>query len=67
LQSHGFYVAGGQQHLKGKIFRIGHMGYCDEWDILTVLAAVEVTLSQMGQPVEPGMATKAAQEVMMNV
>ncbi|MFD1443647.1 pyridoxal-phosphate-dependent aminotransferase family protein [Thermoactinomyces vulgaris] len=67
LQSHGFYVAGGQQHLKGKIFRIGHMGYCDEWDILTVLAAVEVTLSQIGQPVEPGMATKAAQEVMMNV
>lgn len=67
MQDNGFFVAGGQQHLKGKIFRIGHMGYCDEWDILTVLAAIEVTLHQIGQPVELGAATKAAQEVMLNV
>lgn len=67
MQEKGFFVAGGQQHLKGKIFRIGHMGYCDEWDILTVLSAIEVILHQIGQPVELGAAIKAAQEVMIDV
>lgn len=67
MQANGFVVAGGQQHLKGQIFRIGHMGYCDDWDIIAVLAAAEFTLRQMGIPVEPGAATKSAQEVMLNV
>lgn len=67
MQANGFVVAGGQQHLKGQIFRIGHMGYCDDWDIIAVLAAAEFTLRQMGIPVELGAATKAAQEVMLDV
>ncbi|MBA4603834.1 pyridoxal-phosphate-dependent aminotransferase family protein [Thermoactinomyces mirandus] len=67
MQANGFIVAGGQQHLKGEIFRIGHMGYCDDWDIVAVLAAIEFTLHQMGVPVELGAATKAAQEVMLDV
>ncbi|MGA8941522.1 MAG: alanine--glyoxylate aminotransferase family protein [Thermoactinomyces sp.] len=66
MQANGFIVAGGQQHLKGRVFRIGHMGYCDDWDIVTVLSAMEFTLHQMGIPVELGAATKAAQEVMLN-
>jgi aspartate aminotransferase-like enzyme len=60
-------VAGGQQQLKGKIFRIGHMGYCDELDMLTVLAALEVALCRIGVFVELGSAVKAAQEVMLHV
>jgi aspartate aminotransferase-like enzyme len=60
-------VAGGQQHLKGKIFRIGHMGYCDPLDICTTLSAVEIALHKIGYPVELGQGVKAAQEVWLNV
>ena len=41
-------IAGGQDALKGKIFRIAHLGYYDELDIVTVLAACEVILRQEG-------------------
>ncbi|MBA4543107.1 MULTISPECIES: alanine--glyoxylate aminotransferase family protein [Thermoactinomyces] len=67
LRALGVGVAGGQQHLKGKIFRIGHMGYCDELDILTVLSALEIALIKTGVPVELGSGVKAAQEVMLHV
>lgn len=39
-------IAGGQQSLKGKILRIGHMGYVDKLDIISVLAAIEMTLDK---------------------
>lgn len=57
------YVAGGQQHLKGQIFRIGHMGYCDVLDLLTVLGALEISLNQIGVSIQLGSGVKAAQEV----
>ncbi|MEG3439430.1 alanine--glyoxylate aminotransferase family protein [Pannus brasiliensis CCIBt3594] len=41
-------VAGGQDHLKGKIFRIGHLGFASERDVLTVIAAIEATLIELG-------------------
>ena len=41
-------LAGGQDHLKGKIFRIGHLGFVSEADILKGLAALKETLSQVG-------------------
>lgn len=63
LSNMGVTVAGGQQHLKGKIFRIGHMGYCDPLDICTTLSAIEISLSKIGYPVEMGQGVKAAQEV----
>lgn len=56
-------LAGGQQHLKGKIFRIGHMGYCQPLDICTVIAALEYALTKIGVPIEPGQGIRAAQEV----
>lgn len=56
-------VAGGQQHLKGKIFRIGHMGYCHPLDICTILSALEYALVKIGVPIELGKGIKAAQEV----
>ncbi len=37
-------IAGGQAHLKGKIMRIGHMGNCQEKDIITTLACLEMAL-----------------------
>lgn len=56
-------VAGGQQHLKGQIFRIGHMGYCQPLDVCTVLSALEYGLKKIGVPFEPGQGLKAALEV----
>ncbi|MGB3308410.1 MAG: alanine--glyoxylate aminotransferase family protein [Nodosilinea sp.] len=41
-------LAGGQDHLKGKIFRIGHLGFVCDRDILTAVAALEATLTHLG-------------------
>jgi aspartate aminotransferase-like enzyme len=45
---HGFTVAGGQDHLKGKIVRIGHMGYIDEYDLMATFLALERALVANG-------------------
>ncbi|MBE9223493.1 alanine--glyoxylate aminotransferase family protein [Cyanobacterium stanieri LEGE 03274] len=41
-------LAGGQDHLKGKIFRIGHLGFMSDRDVLTAIAALEATLQELG-------------------
>ena len=41
-------LAGGQDHLKGKVFRIGHLGYVCDRDVLTAVAAIESTLQSLG-------------------
>lgn len=66
LQRLHVVVAGGQQHLKGKIFRIGHMGYCDPLDILTTLSAIEIAFLRLGVTIERGAGLIAAQEVWTN-
>jgi aspartate aminotransferase-like enzyme len=63
--SYNVIVAGGQQHLKGKIFRIGHMGYCEPLDVIQVVSAIEMSLRQIGVNVELGAGVKAAQEVLV--
>lgn len=45
---HGIVLAGGQQHLDGKIFRIGHLGLVSEDDIKEVIAALGLTLPKVG-------------------
>ena len=42
-------LAGGQDHLKGKIFRIGHLGFVNNRDIISVISALESTLDKMGK------------------
>ena len=42
-------LAGGQDHLKGKVFRIGHLGFVCDRDVLTAVAAIEATLQELGQ------------------
>ena len=49
--------------VKGKVFRIGHLGQYDRLDILRGLAAIEMTLADMGYPVQPGAAVAAAEAV----
>jgi aspartate aminotransferase-like enzyme len=61
----GVTFAGGQEALKGKIFRIASMGYLNEFDVLTAVAAVEHTLKAMGIAFEPGAAVRAAQQVLV--
>ncbi len=41
-------IAGGQDALKGKIFRVAHLGYYDDLDMVTVMGAIEVVLKQAG-------------------
>jgi serine---pyruvate transaminase len=60
---HGIILAPGQGPLKGKVFRIGHLGYYEPTDILRCLAALEMTLADMGYPVKRGSAVAAAEEV----
>jgi aspartate aminotransferase-like enzyme len=56
-------IAGGQKKLKGKIIRIGHMGYCTPYDILKVLSATEMALQQLEGRQLVGRATAKAEEV----
>merc|ERR1712097_174516 len=41
-------LAGGQDHLKGKVFRIGHLGFVCDRDVLTAVAAIEAVLHSLG-------------------
>lgn len=45
---YGISIAEGQEQLKGKIFRIAHMGYIDQFDLIVALAGIETVLKQMG-------------------
>jgi serine---pyruvate transaminase len=56
----GVQLIGGQGELKGKIFRIGHIGWFDVFDITTALAAVELVLAEAGAEIERGVAVTAA-------
>jgi serine---pyruvate transaminase len=58
----GVTLAPGQGELKGKIFRIGHIGYYDVFDITTALGAVELGLVEMGADIERGVAVTRALE-----
>jgi aspartate aminotransferase-like enzyme len=59
----GIGVAGGQASMKGKIFRVSHMGFVTPGDTLQCLAALEMILRDMGQDVTPGTAVAAAEAV----
>ncbi len=61
--SHNITIAGGQGEMKGKVFRLGHMGYVGDFDVLTALGALEQVLHELGQPVDFGAAVRAAQKV----
>jgi aspartate aminotransferase-like enzyme len=59
---YGVTLAPGQGPLKGKVFRIGHIGYYDIFDVTTALAAVELALVDAGADVERGQAVTRALE-----
>jgi aspartate aminotransferase-like enzyme len=59
----GITIANSHGDLKGKIFRIGHIGWFDIFDITTALAAVELVLADAGADIERGVAVTRALEV----
>jgi aspartate aminotransferase-like enzyme len=59
---HGVTLAPGQSQLKGKVFRIGHIGWFDVFDIASALAAVELSLTELGADIERGAAVPRAFE-----
>ena len=61
-KQYGFKLAGGQDTLKGKIVRLGHMGYIDQWDVLAALGALELVLLEMGHPIVVGAGVAAFQQ-----
>jgi aspartate aminotransferase-like enzyme len=64
-EEYGITVAGGQSQLKGKIFRISHMGYVDEHEVVMVIAALERVLIKLGYKMTLGVGVKAVQEVLL--
>lgn len=58
-------AAGGQDKAKGKIFRIAHLGYADTFDVITAIAALEMTLKFLNVPVQLGKGVAKAQELLM--
>jgi len=56
----GITIANGQGVLKGKVFRIGHIGWFNVFDITTALAAVELALADAGAEIERGVAVTRA-------
>jgi aspartate aminotransferase-like enzyme len=63
FREHGIQVAGGQGPMEGRIFRIGHCGYFDAYDIIATIAAAELALESLDYPVELGRGVGAAQRV----
>jgi aspartate aminotransferase-like enzyme len=61
---HGVVLAGGHGPIRGRVVRIGHMGFMNRFDILTALAALELALSDLGyRPPVPGAGVARATEV----
>ncbi|SFK10864.1 aspartate aminotransferase [Halobacillus dabanensis] len=58
----GLILAGGQKHMKGEIFRIGHMGYCRPANVLQYISILEIVLKRLGHEFEAGSGVAAAQE-----
>lgn len=60
----GVTIAGGQGDLKGKIFRIAHLGYMDEYDTISAIAGIEIVLGQLGYDIQLGKGVAKVQELL---
>ncbi len=61
----GVDIAGGQDHLKGKIIRISHLGYAGPFDIITAISSLEMALSRFGVALTLGSGVRAAEAVLL--
>ena len=59
----GSIIANGQGSMKGKIFRIAHLGYFDFPDLFAVVAELEIILHHLGVPVELGAGVRVVEQI----
>jgi aspartate aminotransferase-like enzyme len=64
-ETHDVTIAGGQGEMKGKVFRLGHMGYAVDIDVVVAISVLEQVLADLGVPVTLGRGVAAAQQVLM--
>jgi aspartate aminotransferase-like enzyme len=62
-RQYGLKLANGQDAIKGKVIRLAHMGYIDQFDIMAAISGIELVLAEMGHAVEAGKGVAAAQRV----
>lgn len=62
-EKYAIFIAGGQDQAKGKIFRVAHMGYINEFDTLQAISAIEMALKGLGHSFEMGSGVAAAQKI----
>ncbi|MBX9581726.1 MAG: alanine--glyoxylate aminotransferase family protein [Gemmataceae bacterium] len=60
-KTYGFKLADGQDTLKGKIWRLSHMGYTDAFEVLGAVSALELVLLESGYQLDPGAGVAAFQ------
>jgi aspartate aminotransferase-like enzyme len=63
-ERYGVSIMGGQDAVKGKIYRIAHLGWFDTFDILTSVSALEMALSDLGVKIQHGVGVAAAESVL---
>ncbi|MDP1852854.1 MAG: alanine--glyoxylate aminotransferase family protein [Candidatus Omnitrophota bacterium] len=61
--TYGVTIAGGQAELRGRVIRVAHMGYIEEFDVIIGISCLEKVLKQMGHKFELGAGVKAAEEM----
>ena len=66
-KKYGVTGAGGQDQLKGKVFRIATLGYADRYDVITAIAALEFTLRDLGYKFEMGKGVAAATDALKDL
>jgi len=62
-QRHGITYAGGQEELSGKIIRIAHLGWMNEYDVIVAISALEMGLAEVGYEVKLGAGVTAAEQI----
>ncbi|MBH0230272.1 pyridoxal-phosphate-dependent aminotransferase family protein [Halobacillus yeomjeoni] len=63
----GLILAGGQKHMKGQVFRVGHMGYCRSSQVLQYIGILEIILKRLGHDFTSGAGVAAAQEAYLEI
>ena len=63
-QRHGITYAGGQEKLSGKILRIAHLGWMNEYDVMVAISGLEMGLAEAGYDVKLGAGVTAAERVL---
>ena len=63
-KQYGMKLANGQDTLKGKIWRLAHMGYIDQFEVLAAISGLELVLLEMGYKLTAGAGVAAAQQAL---